>query len=132
MADETVDGLQDLLKSMDGLPLVLQKKLIAKSLRKAAEPIRARAAELAPDDPETPGSRIEESMSISVTEQTATGAIAKIGPSKAGFPGIMAELGTAHETARPFLRPAFDEKEDEAFEILADVLGDGIEEAFSE
>jgi len=132
MADEIVEGLQDLLKSMDGLPLVLQKKLIAKSLRKAAEPIRERAAELAPDDPETPGSRIRDNMSISVTEQTATGAVAKIGPSKAGYPGIYAELGTAHQTATPFLRPAYDEKEEEAFDILADTLGDGIEEAFNE
>lgn len=128
MAD--VEGLDDLLKSMDALPLTLRKTLIARALRKGAQPIREKAAMLAPDDPETPRSHIEESMSINVVEQTAEGAKAIIGPTRAGFMGIMAELGTAHEAARPFLQPAFDQHVGEAVELIGDVLADGIEEAF--
>lgn len=116
---------------MEGLPLALQKNLIVRALRKGAEPIRERATELAPDDPTTPGSRIRESMSITVSDQTATGAIARIGPTRAGFVGIFAEIGTAHQIADPFLQPAFDQKIDEAYRILGEELGSSIEKEFA-
>lgn len=128
---EDLQGLQDLLKSMDGLTLLQRKRIIARSLRKAAEPIKERAAALAPNDPDTPGSRISESMSITVSDQTATGAVAKVGPTKHGFPGIMAEVGTVHQPSRPWLSKAFDETIDTAYETLASDLGDAIEKEFS-
>jgi HK97 gp10 family phage protein len=122
--------MQDLLDSMEGLPLVLRRILIARSLREAAQPIAARMRETAPDDPETPGSRIRESIGISVTNRTAEGATAEIGPSKHGFPAIFAELGTPHQPARPFIQPAFDQTQEHAYELLSEVLGEGIEEEF--
>ncbi len=127
MTTETIHGLEDLLKSMDALPLTLQKKLIARALRTGAEPIRARAQELAPDDPGTPQSHIKEAMSITVSDQTADGAIAKIGPKRKAFDARFHELGTAHEPARPFLTPAFEEKRDEALVLISETLADGIE-----
>jgi len=126
MAEDVV-GLQELLRTMDGLPYILQKNLIVRALRKAGKPIAERAAMLAPDDPATPGSRIAKAMGVMVTDQTATGAIAKIGPSKHGFMGIFAEEGTATQKASPFLNPAFDQTQDEAYEILGDELGSSIE-----
>jgi HK97 gp10 family phage protein len=125
---EEVIGLDDLLKQLnDVASLVASKKIIVKALREGAEPIRERAEQLAPDDPTTPGSRIKESMMVSVVEQTGTGAIAKIGPSRKGFVGSFQEFGTMHHSAQPFLRPAFDEKKDEAVKIMSDVLAEGIE-----
>lgn len=128
---EDVVGLDELLKKMDNLPLVLQKTLIVRSLRKGAEPIRARAEELAPDDPTTPGSRIKEGMMVTVTDQTADGAIAKIGPSRKAFFGQFEEYGTSRQAAEPFLRPAFDEQQDEAIRVLGEDLAEGIEREMS-
>lgn len=123
MADETIQGLQDLLKKMDDLPLVLKKTLIVRALRKGAEPIRAEAERRAPWD--TGG--LAESMMITVSDQTAEGAIAKIGPSRKEFHGGFNEFGTAHMAAQPFLRPAFDEMQAEALRILGEDLAEGIE-----
>jgi HK97 gp10 family phage protein len=130
-SDEVVEGLQELLASMDGISLVRQKNLIARSLRKAMQPTKELAAKRAPDDPETPGSRVAEAMSVSVIEQTATGAIGITGPTKHGFPGIFEEVGTAHQAGKPWLGPAFDETQDEDYEILGDELLSGIEKEFA-
>jgi len=128
MAD--IQGMDELLRGLaDVDSLVKQKNIIARTLRKAAEPIRARAEELAPDDPTTPGSRIKENMMVTVSDQTAEGAVAKIGPSRKGFFGQFAEFGTAHQPAEPFLRPAFDEKLEEATGIIREELRDQIERA---
>lgn len=126
-----ITGLQELLKSMDGLDLSKQKTLIVRSLRKAGGPVQERIRALAPDDPETPGSRIAENVGISVVDQTATGAIAQIGPTKRGFAGIFAEEGTVHQSAKPFIEPAFDETQDEAYSVLSETLGDFIEKEWS-
>lgn len=127
---EVIQGLDHLLAQLGEVnSLVQQKKILVKALREGAEPIRARAEELAPDDPTTPGSRIKESMMISVQEQTATGAVAKIGPSRKGFMGQFHEFGTMFLSADPFLRPAFDEKIGEAVKIIGETLAEGIEGA---
>lgn len=124
---EDVQGLQELLKKLDDLDsLVTSKKLIVRALREGAEPIRLRAQELAPDDPTTPGSRVKEAMVTVVTEQTGTGAIALIGPARKAFFGQFAEFGTAHQSAEPFLRPAYDEQLATAVQIIGDSLNEGI------
>lgn len=129
MADEIVEGLQSLLDDLGQLPLTMGKTLIVRALRKASGPIEKRIAELAPDDPETGGSQIRENIDTNVTEQTATGAIALIGPTKAGFPAGFSELGTAHQPATPFIGPGFAETIDEAMGLLEKELGDSIEKA---
>lgn len=126
-----VTGFDDLLKSMDALPLALQKNIIVRSLRKGGVPILEEAQRRAPNDPETPGSRIAVSMKVEVREQSASGATAVIGPSGAGFVGIFSEVGTAHQTATPWLAPSFDYRKDKAFEILGTELGEQIETEFS-
>lgn len=131
MAEFTVEGMDDLLKSMESLPLALQKNIIVRSLRKAGQPIAEEIERRAPDDPDTPGSRIETNIRVQVSDQTATGAVARIGPTTGGFPGIFAELGTAHQTAKPFIRPAFESTKEQALSILGDELGDQIEREFA-
>ena len=126
---EDIHGLSQLVNNLNDLPLALgtQKNLIVRALRAGAEPIRARAAEMAPDDPTTPWSRIKENMMITVSDQTANGAVAKIGPSRKGFVGQFSEWGTSRQSAKPFLKPAYDEKLDEAVRIIGETLADGIE-----
>ena len=130
MTEKSVNGLDELLAKLGEMEsLVTQKRIVARAVRAGAEPIRARAEELAPDDPTTPGSRIKEGMMITVTEQTATEAIGKIGPARFAFFGTFQEFGTAHLAAQPFLQPAFDEKQDEALKIMGEMLAEEIESA---
>lgn len=129
--EEIVEGMADLLASMEDLPLALQKNIIVRSLRKAGEPIAEEIERRAPDDPETPGSRIAKNIKVQVSDQTATGAVARIGPTSAGFPAIFTEAGSAHQAARPFIGPAFESKKEEAVGILGEELGDQIEREFA-
>ena len=127
MAEEVV-GLQDLLKKLEDLPsLVSAKNAIARSLRKGAEPIRVEAGRMAPRSDEAP--HLADTMVIQVSEQTADGAVAKIGPSKKGFYGTFQEFGTINHSAQPFLRPAFDARQSEALKIVGEVLAAEIEKA---
>lgn len=143
-SDEFVTGLSDLVDNLNSLPLALgtQKNILARAGRQGGEPIRARAAELAPvyDGAARPQKRrgktymlvpgtLRESMSIVVADQSAVGVTVKIGPSRPGFYGGPLEWGGAHQAAEPFLRPAFDEKLDEAVAIIGFVLGSEIEKA---
>lgn len=128
--NEPVQGLQDLLDSMEGLTLSQMKNVIARALRRAGRIIMEAAQRFAPNDPRTPGSSIADSMSVIVREQTATGAIAEIGPSKRGFAGIFAETGTARQQSRPWLSRAFEETGEHAYETLANEFGDEIEREF--
>ena len=125
---EVVEGLDDLLRKLDTLPsLVSAKKAIARSLRKGAEPIRAEAQARAPRGDESP--HMADTMMISVTEQTSSSAIAKIGPSKKGFYGMFAEFGTIHQSADPFLRSAFDRMIGLATSLIGTELAKQIEKA---
>lgn len=128
-----------------------------RALNKAAEPIRDRAKELAPDDPATgEGKYLKEAIKIG----RAAGAAQKDGnsgsvvttfigidgsvkPAKpstkrltkkgTGKPGggvaaysIFQELGTSSRPAQPYLRPAFEEKKQEAVENMAEILREEI------
>lgn len=125
--EEDVKGLAGLLADLGKLPLTMGKLIIVRSLRKAVEPIETRIAQLAPDDPETSGSQIRENIASNITDQTATGAIALIGPTKKGFVAGFAELGTAHQPARPFIGPGFDQTYEDAIDIFVEEIGDSTE-----
>lgn len=127
MAD--VEGMKELLESMDELSLVMQKKLIVRALRKAGDIIKRRAAEKAPNDPNTPGNRIADNLAVSVQEQTANGAVVRVGVTSKGFVGRFHEYGTKNMRAHPWLGPAFDETQEDATTALAEDLSDGIDEA---
>jgi HK97 gp10 family phage protein len=108
--------------------LVSGKNAIARALRKGAEPIRVRAGELAPRDPET-SEHGADTMMIAVRDQTATGARAEIGPSRQGFYLGQQETGNINHSAQPHLRPAFDEKISEATSLIGQTLASEIEKA---
>lgn len=125
MAD--VEGLDGLLKALDetSLNLVHKRKLIVKSLREAGRLVEEEGRRRIPV--ETGSAR--ESMSVSVVDQTSTGAEAQIGPRR--FYPKFEELGTIHQTRRPWLGPSYDATEREAIEKIESIIGDGIEDAFN-
>lgn len=143
MADDIVQGMSALVDNLNRMPLDLSimKNIIVRCLRLGALPIQNRASELAPVYQGQTRifqrrrgkvfrfvvGQVRDSMTTVVSDQTATGAVAKIGPAKVGFYGAFDEYGTAHQPARPWLRRAWDEKIDEAVAIIEYEMGRQIE-----
>lgn len=53
-------------------------------------------------------------------------AVMHVGPDYKQFHSTLQEFGTAHHPPQPFMRPAFDEKKNEALDIIKRDLGDEI------
>ncbi len=100
-----------------------KKNIIVRSLRKGGEVIRVRAEQLAP----VLTGNLKESMMVTVSDQTADSAVAKIGPSRKGFYGQFPEFGTINQSADPFLRPAFDSQREQAVKVIGEELARQIE-----
>ncbi len=120
-----IRGLDQFLKKLDALPYAVSKLVVARALRKGAEPIRGEAEREAPHRT----GELQREEVIAVGEQTATEAIAKIGPSRKAFYGLFQEHGTAHQTPQKFLEPAFEAKVSEATDAIGQELAAGIEKA---
>lgn len=139
---EEIQGLNGLVEKLNALPLALgtQKNIIARALRAGAEPIENRASELAPiyEGPIkvqkrrgksftlVPG-KLKKTMMTVVADQTATGAVARIGPARGAFYGVFEEFGAYGKPGDSFLRRAYDEKLDEAVAIIGYKIGAEIE-----
>lgn len=126
MSDEVI-GLQDLINNLGKLPLALgtQKNILARAGRAGGEVILEAFKQKAPRSDEAP--HAADSGVVVVSDQTADGCIVKVGPSKKGFYLTFQEFGTAHHSAQPSLRPAFDEKQEEAKRVVGEVIGREIE-----
>lgn len=109
------EGGQELARALDKLPDALKRPTVIGALKKAGEPIRAAAEARAPkgDGPE----HLADHIAISAIPDSSTSRggrdpetdfAIKIGPTSQFFYGLFAELGTAHQPARPWLRPPFD------------------------
>jgi HK97 gp10 family phage protein len=133
MAEFTVEGLQELIDTLQDIPASLGEKrqINARALRRGCAPLLEEQQHRAPDDPETGGSRIRDNLGISVVEQSASGAEGRVGSKKWGFVGRFAEWGTTDQTARPWMGPAYDARVEEAIDLIGKELGDGIEEAWN-
>lgn len=122
-----VEGLDDLFAKMDGLSLVLQRKLIVEALREGGDVIAREASARAP---EGATHRLSQNEIVSVVSQTADGAIARIGPARIVFYGLFLEKGTIHMDPEPFLDPAYEATRDRAIVTIGEVLANGIELAW--
>lgn len=125
MAD--VEGLDELLGALDSLTLTERKKVIAKTLRRAGTPIQEEGKRRAPRR----SGKLIENIKVSVREQTAEGAEARIGVTDKAFYGRFPEHGTAHQVAKPWLGPAYDAKKEEAFGIIASDLGEFVDDGWT-
>jgi HK97 gp10 family phage protein len=123
--DDSIRGLSGLIDNLNSLPLKLgvQKNIIARSLRKGGEIMRQRMSEIAPRDT----GKYAENFIVTVADQTATGARAKIGASRAAWRGNFNEFGTKHQKAEPTLRPAFDQTKEDVLRAIGEELAVQIE-----
>lgn len=126
-------GMENLAKGLRALDQDLRRDVLIDALKEAAEPMRASMAALAPRGPDAP--HLANSMSISVANKvggtsggrwlgatTDNEASVAVGPSKDFFYGLFLEYGTVKMSARPFMRPAFDENAQASLEILKRAL----------
>lgn len=61
--------------------------------------------------------------------EDVTSGIAEIGPTTEAFYAHFVEFGTAHSTAKPFMRPAYESNKMNALQIMQDALKDEIAKA---
>lgn len=115
-----IHGGNELAAKLNALPQG-PKKVLLTSGRRAAEPIRLRASQLAPRAPGAPDLADNIGISSIATRRQDEVSYA-IGPTKAFFYGFYQEYGTIHHGAQPFMRPAFQSAAPQALGLLGQML----------
>jgi HK97 gp10 family phage protein len=70
---------------------------------------------------------LRRSISTKITHSDHSSAVASVGPSVDY--GVHVEFGTRHMAAQPYMRPAYEEKKDEAVKVMLDIARETIDEA---
>lgn len=128
-----VSGFVELEKALLKLPQEIAGKVLSAALRKSGTPMAETGKRLAPrsDDP-GPHGHMADSIKLR-TFKTESDHDVEInlwlGPDPTHFYGIFPEFGTRHQSATPFLRPAWDQHKDEVLTILGKELWAGINRA---
>lgn len=78
---------------------------------------------------------LQKNIKIGKVRKSKSGTYSQvIGPAKGdiskAYYGKFSEYGSSHEPARPWMRPAFDESKEEAYQKIEQIISDGIENAF--
>ena len=113
--ESRIEGMDELIARLDDLTLVQSKNILARSLRQGGLLIAEEAEHQAP----TRTGRLAANIVVAVQDQTASHAVARIGPAKSVFYGKFPEFGTAHQTSNPWMRPAYEAKITEALAVIA-------------
>jgi len=108
-----IAGLEELGQSMQDFPDKFLKKGVRAALRAGGEVLRSAISMAAPRSDDVthghePGFLAENiDMAVKTSVKNDTGAV-KVGPSKEAFWAGFNEFGTRHQSAKPFIRPAFE------------------------
>lgn len=118
MAGELTRRFRELADDLAGAHLL-------EAALEGAEVIRAEAEVLAPRD----SGFLSEHIIKVADKATRDEADILVGASRKAFYGDFQELGTAHQGAQPWLRPAFDATKDRAQQVFADSMRRRIRES---
>ena len=130
-----LDGFKELDAALSQLKRSTAKGVLRRVGRAALEPVRARAAALAPEDT----GLLEDRVIISSRQQAAKARRRKpegpnevqlyMGPARgaAAIRGQMQEFGTANQPPQPFMRPAWDGGKMDVLKAIGRDLGSEIE-----
>lgn len=123
-----VEGLKELDRALNALPLRARGSVLRSALNKAADPIVKDARSMAPVRTGLGKKSIRKKAS---TPRGSNGFLATVlvGFLQRAFYLRFIELGTSKIVARPFLRPAFDKNMQEFNRIFKKELGDRIKKA---
>lgn len=119
-----VEGAEGLNRALKAVGDRTTGQLLEKAVRAGAELIAEEARRMAPRD----SGDLAEGITVEPTRLQQGRAQIDIGPGKREWYGRLVELGTEKMAAKPFLRPAFDTKADEARDAVANVLRKALKE----
>jgi HK97 gp10 family phage protein len=74
--------------------------------------------------------KLRDSINIGKVRRSRSGTYSQIAGPRGEWYGNFSEFGTSKEPARPWLRPAFDESKENAYQRVEKVIMDGIEQSF--
>lgn len=114
----TIHGLPRLRAQFSELKDKSQRAVLRSAIRSAARPVVKEAKLLVPVDEGDLKAGIKSSVSV----KQGGSVEALIGFEQDDFYGRFVELGTSKMPARPFLRPALENKQDEVVKIFADAI----------
>lgn len=127
-----LQGNAELSKVLQSLPARASGVILRSAVRSGAEVVRAEASRRAPRRT----GNLSRHIGIQTVKSTKDHAVVDVGPDEKAWYGLEVEMGHAivrnkqvvgHVLAKPYLRPAFDEKEREAELVIGRVIGDALE-----
>jgi len=74
--------------------------------------------------------KLRDSVTVGKVRKSKSGSYSQIAGPKGEFYGIYSEHGTSKQPAKPWMRPAFDESQAEAYKIIEETLQNGIKQSF--
>ena len=120
-----ITGAKELDKLLKMLPQRMSRKIVRAALRKAARPMLKDAKAGIPKKSKQNSGKTRRDLKIRNIPNSKPLAVAIAGSrAKNGRDYIMRflEFGTVKQTARPFLRPAFDKNAEKALRILVEEI----------
>lgn len=132
-----IKGLRELEAGLAEIPAAVRGKTLEAALMRAAKPILDEARSRAPvrqggakrmgkgSKVRMPGF-LRASLRRARKRGSDASATVQIGPHRRAFYGMFQELGTSRQAARPFLRPAFESKAQDALQLLRTSLASEI------
>jgi len=113
-----LEGSDKLVRKLQKLESAFAGEVLERAVRYAAQPVIEDASQKAP---KLTG-KLARNIGIDLDKKSRSRVMVSVGPEKDVFYGMFLELGTKHITARPFLRPALDENEQNIKRRLRDRL----------
>lgn len=121
---EMIDALDNMGKDGD--------KIIKEALKEGAKPILEAMKRRVP----VKTGKLKQNIKTGTVRKGRNGSWSQvIGPAKGdisvAYYGKFSEYGTSKQPARPWMRPAFDESQDKAYQTMETIIQDGIERSFN-
>lgn len=124
-----IEGVEELRGKLRGLTQKMQRGALRNAFRGAGRIVEREAKTLVPVESGDLKDAIGTSVSATTTAVKVDVGVRRRRPGSPARYAHLVELGTAHSAPQPFLRPALDNKADEAVASIARALRPEIEKA---
>jgi HK97 gp10 family phage protein len=125
VAEEEIEGMQDLLDDLEELTLVEGQQILSKSLKNASTILAEEQQHLAP----VKSGKLSNNIKYKITEKSATECFSRIGPTRRVFYAMFPNFGTKYIRGDHFIERAWDNKKDEVWATIRYELGKFIDKA---
>lgn len=132
MGETKVVGLAQLEAQLSELPSKLAKRIVRSALQNAGAILQQEMGVRAPRRAEG-GGYLTTHIGVSVSLSGENAGTAKVAPTQGAYYGLMQELGFTtvsgtHVPPQPFMRPAFEAKQDECLKAIIEEIHTGLAE----